>query len=420
MANPTPTHAPVRLTKRIVDAASSEAREYILWDTDLSGFGLRITPAGRKTFLLKYLTKGRTARKPTIGVFGNLTVEEARGIAKDWLVIIARGGDPKGQRDSDRESPSFAALAERFIEEYAKPQKRSWGEDQRILLGAGNGESGASPAKVKGGYFVTWHARKANSITPGEIAERLAVIAESNGPIMANRARSCLSRMYAWASKNHRVAHIEVNPVRDVERPSRETESERVYVEDEIHSLWAAFDELGTVGQIYKLMMVTGQRLNEVAGMSWPELDGAGEIWTLPGARTKNKRVHVVPLSNFAREILDHQRGKNEKWVFPSSRADQPITITDKMAKSVKKGSGVTDFKSHDLRRTMATGCTRLGITRFIVDRLLNHVEPGVGRVYDRHDYLEEKTKTADAWARRLKNILGQDESVVQLSSKAV
>ena len=119
-------------------------------------------------------------------------------------------------------------------------------------------------------------------------------------------------------------------------------------------------------------------------------------------------------------EGIDAQRGKHDRFVFPSpTKEGVPIYPTSKVAGDVKKGSKVADFRSHDLRRTMSTESTRLGFSRFLVDRLLNHTEQGVGRVYDRHDYLKEKTDIADAWARRLRNII-EGGKVIQISSKTV
>ena len=413
MANPIRTHAPKRLTKRTVDAEHPESREYILWDTDIRGFGLKVMPNGRKIYLLKYRPDASHYHKPTLGIHGSITPDKARGIAKDILADVAKGKCPGCERKSDREALTFGQLAERYIDEYARPRKRSWAEDSRILLG---GKGGG--VKLKSGYFPSWQSRRADTITSTDIAARLDVIVKSNGPIMANRARACLSGMYAWAKSNLRITLIDVNPVRDVIPPGEENERERVYNPGEIRDLWAAFGEAGVIGPIYKYMLVTGQRLSEVAGIPWTEIDDA--LWTLPGSRTKNKRVHVVPLSEVALELLGVQRGKHRTWVYPSpTRPNQPISSTSRAAAAVKRLSGIPDFASHNLRRTVSTECTRLGFSRFLVDRLLNHTEQGVGRVYDRHDYLKEKTEIIDAWARRLRNIL-EGGKVVQITKPAV
>ncbi|MCZ6718331.1 MAG: site-specific integrase, partial [Gammaproteobacteria bacterium] len=247
-----------------------------------------------------------------------------------------------------------------------------------------------------------------------DVAELLGTVKTVNGPIMANRVLSCVQKVYAWAVKNPKISDIKFNPSRDVERPSPEVERERVYNEVELRALWKDFAKRGALGTVYKIVLVTGQRLGEVVGMEWSEIDG--DIWTIPGVRIKNKRIHVVPLSELATELIEAQRGRHDRFVFPSpTKKEAHIYPASKIAGDVKKGSKVTDFRSHDLRRTMSTESTRLGFSRFLVDRLLNHTEQGVGRVYDRHDYLKEKTEITDAWARRLRNIIAGGK-VVQIS----
>ena len=158
--------------------------------------------------------------------------------------------------------------------------------------------------------------------------------------------------------------------------------------------------------------------------MEWTEIDD--DLWTLPGAKTKNRRVHAVPLSEMAIELLEKQRPLHDTWVFPSPKGlDQPISNlgkalrgtngSKKPGRNIRGKSGVKDFRAHDLRRTFSTGLTRLGFSRFIVDRLLNHSDSGIGRVYDRHDYLKEKTEAAEAWGRHIEGIIGDATKVVQM-----
>ena len=137
VGNPTRTHNPRKLDKSAVDTAMPEAQPYVLWDTEVAGFGLRVLPSGRKIFQMKYRTKSGRSRKPNIGVYGwELTAAEARKIARDWRVVIASGGDPKTDRDAPNSFLTFRQIAEKFIEEYAKPKKRTWRADQRILVGS--------------------------------------------------------------------------------------------------------------------------------------------------------------------------------------------------------------------------------------------------------------------------------------------
>ena len=395
------TDDPVRITKRMVDAAKPRDREYVLWDSDIKGFGVKVMPSGRKSYLLKYRTKTGEARKPAIGTHGDITADQARKIAGDWKATIAQGGDPKGERDQTRRSLTFKALASRYIDEFAKERKRTWKEDERQL----------------NTYCRSWHAKRANGIEPADVSALLANVKRQNGPTQANRLRACISKVYSWAVKNPQVSDITANPARDVERPAEEVERDRVYSEDEIKKLWPAFEQVGAFGVAFKLLLVTMQRRAEVIRLPWDEIEGTD--WTIPAARAKNKRVHVVPLSQLALDLLDGRRGESRQWVFPSDRdADKPASDPSKAIAKVRELTGISDFRLHDLRRTAATECTRLGFTRFIVDRLQNHVEPGVGRRYDRYDYYKEKTELAHAWARRLANLVGLDSTVVQLADR--
>ena len=201
-----------------------------------------------------------------------------------------------------------------------------------------------------------------------------------------------------------------------VDRPGGETERDRVYTDDEITALWRAFDGMGIAGQVLKLCLVTGQRLNECAGMEKSEI--SSDEWTIPGLRTKNGRPHIVALSGLALEVISITPNLSEQYVFasPSNRIDDAaIRHFSTARRTVKSSSGVADFQPHDLRRTCSTNITKLGFSRFVADCVLNHAQQGVGRVYDRYDYLKEKTEALDAWAIRLQAILA--ENVVSLES---
>ena len=199
-----------------------------------------------------------------------------------------------------------------------------------------------------------------------------------------------------------------------MDRPADEVERDRVYSDDEITRLWDAFGQCGVAGSVLKMCLASGQRLREVMGMAKAEIDD--ELWTLPGARTKNKRTHVVPLNDLAFELLEETASLSEAWAFPSPRdAAKPVATIGKVRLKVRKLSGVGDFEPHDLRRCFSTGITRLGFSRFLADRLLNHVEPGVGRVYDRYDYFREKVEASAAWGRHLSAVVGEGNGVVQL-----
>ncbi len=378
------------------------------FDTSTPGFGIRVSYGGAKAWFVKFVHQGRQ-RRMTLGQYPAIKLGKARELALDAKhVLVVEKQDPSLQRKADREALTFRELADLYIEEHAKPKKRSWREDQRILTK----------------YFTSWHQRKAVEIDRAEIVDRLQAIKRDHGPIMANRALATVRKVYSYALKNAKLP-LPFNPFLRLDPPGDEVERERVYSDDEIRGLWEAFGERGIAGAVFKMCLATGQRLHEVTGLEWREIDG--DLWTLPGARTKNKRLHIVPLNEMALGLLEQQRPLSDKWVFPSPKGlDQPITNVGKAVsgtngnkkpskRNIRALSGVKDFQPHDLRRTFSTGLTRLGFSRFIVDRLLNHTEPGVGRVYDRHDYLKEKTEAMDAWGRHLRSLVIEADKVIQM-----
>ena len=281
-----------------------------------------------------------------------------------------------------------------------EPHKRTWKEDQRIL----------------DIYMKDWHGRKAESITRREVIALLDDIAD-RAPAMANRVLACLRKVYNFGITKDRVAN---NPAHQVPPPGgAERSRDRIYDGDEIRKLWAAFD--GPTGTIFRLVLVTGQRRSEVAGMTWGEIGFDSATWTVPAARMKSKRVHIIPLSEMALDILRKVPRLDDEFVFPSPKPGQPIKSLGNAAGRVKKGSGIDDFRSHDLRRTCGTGITSLGFSRFIMDRCLGHIEPGVGSRYDRHDYLQEKTAALAAWGAKLNEILTGEpmpENIVELGER--
>jgi len=369
------------------------------FDAGTPGFGIRISYGGSKSWFVKYVHKGRQ-RRMTIGTYPTVTLAKARELALDAKhELVVEKQDPALQRKVDREAVTFKELADLYIKLWAKEHKRSWKEDERIL----------------NKYFVAWHPRKAVDLEQEEIVDRLYEIKTENGPVMANRCLACVRKVYSWALKNAQIPSSHLHPALRLDAPGQETSRERVYTDNEIKTLWKAFGDFGTSGAMFKMILITGQRPGEVAGMKWSEIDG--KHWNLPGDRTKNKQPHICPLNEMAIEELKQDPRLHEQYVFPSPKGlDQPITSYQKAVdgnngkkrkrRNIRDTTGIDDFIPHDLRRTLSTNLTRLGCSRFNVDRLLNHLEPGIGKVYDRYDYIKEKTEAAEAWGRHLSDLV--------------
>jgi integrase len=210
--------------------------------------------------------------------------------------------------------------------------------------------------------------------------------------------------IYNWGIDKER---IEANPCLGI-TPSEETARDRVLSDDEIRKVWGALDgqPLIIAGR-FKLQLITAQRPGEVRTIRWTDIDDDSGWWTIPSEITKNRLSHRVWLPEAARDILavmKKQFGQGA-WVFPSPTSDGPVRSNTKPTVAIRKASGVS-FTPHDLRRTAASHMASLGITRFTIGRVLNHVEKSVTATYDRHSYDQEKRQGLEAWTRRLAEIL--------------
>lgn len=391
------------------------------WDTIEPGLGLQVSRNGRKVWVVSYRENGeRVRREKVIGEWPDLTVADARLKASELRNSIKRGYSPSEDRKQQDEAPTFKTVAEQYIERYAKKEKRSWEEDARIL------EKDLLP---------TFGKRKAQDIKRKDVLELLDRIAErktknkqgevvrEGSPIMANRTLALMRKIYNWAISRDLVEH---NPCLQVAAPSAENQRDRVLTETEIKKVWKAFESIGgLMGPMFKLRFLTAQRGGEVEAMRWVDLDLGNGWWTIPAEFSKNGLSHRVPLNDPALGILKQlqtqemerlekarqkeKSAKESQWVFPGkSRTpglDVHISNINKSALKVRDLSGV-DFVMHDLRRTAASYMASMGISRLVISKVLNHVETGITRVYDRHTYDTEKRQALHVWGERLTAIV--------------
>jgi len=220
-------------------------------------------------------------------------------------------------------------------------------------------------------------------------------------PVQANRVFAMLRKLFNWCVDRD---ILQASPCVRVKPPGRETDRDRVLSDDELKRVWRAAYLLGwPFGPAVKLLILTAQRRNEVAMMRWDEVDLDGALWTIPSEKSKNGRVHQVPLSPTALDIIKALPRMGEV-VFTTS-GTKPISGFSKAKVRLDKLSGVTEWRLHDLRRTATTGMAKMGIGPHVVARILNHgagTIRGVAAVYNRHAYLDERRTALEAWARRV------------------
>lgn len=388
----------MRFTDRTIGALKRKANRYEIWEAGRKGFGVRVSTEGRKTFIYLYRYQGK-ARRMSIGVYPQMSLADAHVAHANAKKQLEKGVDPGAVAHTakleDKRAPTIEAVAAEYIERYAKPHKRSWRKDQRML------------AKD---VLPVFGKRKAKDITRRDVIVLLDGIVDRGAPIAANRTLEILRKMFNFAVSRDIVG---ASPCAAVKAPAPEKQRDRVLSKDEIRAFWrglAAATMTDGIKLALKFQLVTAQRKGEVIAGTWNQFDINSSVWTIPSETAKNKLAHRVPLSPLATELLDRIRALagDSPFLFPSPSTPGHITpeAVDRAVRNNRDAFGIAHFTPHDLRRTTASHMTAMGISRLVVGKLLNHIEYGVTKVYDRHSYDGEKRQALKTWGRRLQAIV--------------
>ena len=274
-------------------------------------------------------------------------------------------------------------MAEEYLERHAKPNKRSWKDDRRML--------GSE-------VLPSWQHVPVGELRRRDVRELVEAIAERGAPILANRVLALVRKMLNFAVERE---WLDANPASGVRRPAPERRRDRVLTNEEIRSLWTQLDnEVPAMAAAFRLRLITGQRSGELRSMRWGDLDLETSIWTIPGEHAKNGLPHRVPLTEPAREILTALKpATKSEYVLAGARGKRQQT-------EALSRIGIADFRPHDLRRTAASRMASAGVPRLVIGKVLNHAEPSVTAVYDRHSYDAEKRQALETWASALHAIL--------------
>ena len=364
--------------------------DIVHWDDELPGLGLRILKSGSRSWVVRYRV-ARRQRVVTLGKIAMLSPGQARAKASEILAQAKLGKDFQAEKRSRKSNVgrlTFGKLMDQFLSRYADvaQSQKTRSETRRLL------------AKWRELDLVP-----VDDITRSTIAEGLAKVEQESGLVTRNRTRSALSRLFSWALEEGLAEH---NPVIGTAR-RQEKPRERVLGADELLAIWAATANPGDHNAIVRLLMLTGQRREEVAAARWTEIDAKRSLWSIPGQRTKNKRAHDVPLSNRALDIfgaLPKRDGRD--LIF--GEADGPFSGWSKSKERLDRRAGVSSWTLHDLRRTVVTGMAEIGVQPHIVEAVVNHVsghKAGVAGVYNRAAYTEEKRDALRKWADHLASI---------------
>jgi integrase len=399
------------LTDPAVRALSApKGQRLVVYDAKARGLCLRVT-ARTKSWSFLYRPEGSTRqRRFTLGDYPAWSLAAAREKTLALRMAVQDGQDPVADRKQRREALTVAAMIERFIAK-AKTTLRSWDAYEKLF------RRNVVPAI---GY------RPAGQVTRAEIANMLDRIA-ARAPAVANGVHSALSSVFGWAVSEGLVAG---NPVRGLRRRHTAPARDRVLSDDELIAFWKATEEIAPAYRdALRLVLLTGQRPGEVAGMQNEEVDLANAIWRLPPSRTKNKRPHLVPLTGEALALVSRLKQQCETGpLIRTSRGRQANNIALAKAFGGLRGDGLFgDGKTtpHDLRRTAATLMGRLDIDQMTIARVLNHASTTkatvTGSTYDRHSYEPQMRRALQALDTEVTRILHGKERLdnVLLSSRA-
>jgi integrase len=418
------------LTDRFARTAKPEpgSRQTDYFDEATKGLSLCASAGGGKTFFVHYTRRADGKRvRMKLGGYGDISLAKARQLSRDARAAVGEGRDPANDRRSDEASQNVRDLVENYIARHAAGQ-RSVNEIARRLR--------KNVADVVGDL-------KLDRLHRRDITRCIDKVKDRGASVEANRVFEDLRAMVRWARAR---GELDQNLMEGMRRPAESVPRDRVLSTDEIRRLWNALPEAkmqGATGRILKLCLVTTARVGEVSGMTSGEIDLKRGLWTIPAARSKNKRTHELPLSGLAVELIEAQlsevrdaaekrwsrleqrisrlpRGSSAtdtcatapEWIFPGSGSRGPITVyaVEKAIERSLDHFSLAPFTSHDLRRTAATRMEEIGISPFIVAHVLGHVSVTkasiTSKIYARYDYTREKREAVEQWATHLLGIL--------------
>jgi integrase len=374
-----------QLTELYVKKLKPQSHAFLVWDTKQHGLALQTQPTGAKAWKAIYSRHGRP-RWLHLGKASAIGLADARTLAAEAMLAVAKGKDPAAEKRAERGAGTFADLAARYVG-HAKTKNKSWQQGERLV------ERYALPR---------WGKLQANSITRADVKAMLGRI--ENAPVLQNQVLASVSAVFSWAVREE---ILPANPCKLVAR--NETRSrERILSDSEITKFWTAFEDSDEQGRALKAILLLGQRPGEVQSMRREHIiDG---WWELPGEPvpalgwpgTKNGASHRVWLPEPVRRLIDSDEATG--FVFASQRfgSRRPVHKLDVVMREICKTLGVEPVRPHDLRRTHGTTIAKLKFGREAMNRIQNHKEGGIADVYDVHEYADENKHIMESVAAHI------------------
>jgi len=390
------------------------------WDRGLRGFGVRVYASGLKVFTVRYRLHNKQRRKD-VGVYrhrrgvvgGEVTYTAARAEAERVISEARHGRDPFISMALLKKADvsTFEGLCAKYLEDPAPGRKG------RVLSDV----TRAGMTRIINKELVpVWGPRDPNSIQAEEIEAWVRGVASGEGrkkaaPYLANRSFDYMAMIYSWAIRRRLMRYT---PFVGLEKPFAEQKRTRTFGNEELRRLFEALKEAPRqIAGLWLMLFYTGNRLRETLKMEWSWIDREKKYVVLPGAVTKNKREHLVPLVPQAMKLLDILKGLcgDSPYVFPGPSGD-PMNWVQKACGRIMAKAGIEDGRHHDTRRVLQTNMAEMGVPPHVADMVLNHAikdAPKSRQHYDTHHYIPEKRDALTRWVKRLRKTLGYDPNEV-------
>ena len=382
-----------KLTKSVIDDLPTPAKEVVYWDTACPGFGVKVTPTGRKVFVVLYRTGGAGSRlrKYTIGPYGRVTLHQARVSAQKVFAARLEGRDLAAEKRAARKRMTVDRvkdLLEAYIAQHVSQNRSARGTSQMLRR-----------------ELASWSSRSIHEICKRDVIEVIAAVEQRGASVAANKTLKAIKTFLRWCVGRAVLDH---SPAEGIPLPTKEVPRDRVLTDDELARVVIAARNIGgPYGGIVELLALTGQRREEAARCVWEEIDFHSRTWTLPNLRTKNAKPHVVHLSDQAIAVLS-QAKRQGKLVF-SVAGTHWFQDFSNAKRELDALSGVNGWRLHDLRRTCVSGMAGLGVAPHVADKILNHQSgsiSGVAAVYQRHQFLAERKEALERWGTHVAQIV--------------
>lgn len=406
-----------KLTKTLIDglAFKGHGGKEVCWDIFQQGFGVRVYPSGKKSFILQYRVNGKQ-HLLTLGLYGKITLDQAREIAKKRAGEVADNKSPLHARRAVRKKHEWTvrrAFGD-FMRRHAKARNKNWQETERIFTKD---------------ILPTFGTHPIDEITKADILKILDKVEERGAGVMANRTLAHVRKFFNWCVEKDLIAF---SPAFKVAAPAPNPKRDRVLADHELKEIWQATLEIPyPFGPLARFLILTGQRRGEVATMRWQDVDLKEKLWIIPREFTKADREHRVPLSDMAIEILDNlprlgihvftsagerpfeNFSRDKKTLDDIINKNRRENLKIKLPAATKKDVKIQDWRIHDFRRTAASGMARLKVQPHVVEKILNHssgIISGVAAVYNRHQYVDEMREALDKWAKHVEKVLNAEQ----------